>query len=296
MLHVHGLTKTYRTIRALDGLDLTVVAGEVTGLIGHNGAGKTTLVEIIAGLVRPDDGTVQVADVDAVRHPRAARALVGIAPQEQALYLPASARENLRMFAALRGLRPRAAAREIDELVAELALDDAVDRPVGLLSGGQRRRVQAASALLGHPPLLLLDEPTVGADPATRHALLAAVRRRAADGAAIVYTTHYLPELVDLDATLAVVRTGRVVARGTQRDLLAGLPARLEIELADPVPPGLHALGHVTGRTLVIRTATPTRTLAALAAAGHELVSVDVHHADLDDLFAALRTEVRDAA
>jgi ABC-2 type transport system ATP-binding protein len=296
MLDVFGATKTYGLIRALDGFDLSVAAGEVTGLIGHNGAGKTTLVEVVAGLTTPDAGTVRVSNVDVWNDPRGARSLIGLAPQEQALYLSVSVRENLRLFAALRGLRHREARSEIGDVVAELMLEDVVDRPVGLLSGGQRRRVQAASALLGRPPLLLLDEPTVGADPQTRTALLAAVRRRAAEGTAIVYTTHYLPELVELDATLAVARAGRVVARGAQRELLAGLPSRLTVEFAGPVPQALRARGDVVGRTLIVRSPEPTRFLADLAAADHELRSVDLHHASLDDLFAALREETSDVA
>jgi ABC-2 type transport system ATP-binding protein len=296
MLTVDHISKTCGAIRALDGFDLSVAAGEVTGLLGHNGAGKTTLVEVVAGLVRPDGGTVQIAGIDAQRHPRTVRSLVGVSPQEQALYLAASVRENLRLFAALRGLRGGRVRQEIDEVVADLLLADVIDRPVGLLSGGQRRRVQTASALLGHPPLLLLDEPTVGADPTTRTALLGAVRRRAHAGTAVVYTTHYLPELVELGATLAVARSGRVVARGSQHELLAGLPARLEVEFAGPVPPDLTHDGEVRGTTLIVRTAEPTHALAALAAAGHELRSVDVRHATLDDLFAALDEEAHDAA
>jgi ABC-2 type transport system ATP-binding protein len=297
MLDVRDISRAYGSIRALDGFELSVAAGEVTGLLGHNGAGKTTLVEVVAGLVRPDSGTVHIAGVDALRHPRIARSLVGVAPQEQALYLAASVRENLRLFAVLRGLRPCRARQEIDEVVADLLLEDVVDRPVGLLSGGQRRRVQTASALFGHPPLLLLDEPTVGADPQTRTtALLAAVRRRANEGTAIVYTTHYLPELVELGATLAVARSGRVVARGSQHELLAGLPAHLEVEFSGPVPHALVHLGEVAEHTLIVRTTEPTRVLADVAAAGHELRSVDVHHATLDDLFAALGDGVRNAA
>ncbi len=299
VLSVNGLRKRYGSVKALDGFDLAVAPGEVTGLLGHNGAGKTTFVEVVSGLVRPDAGTVRISGIDALqsaRAGRAARSLVGVAPQQQAVYLSASVRENLRLYASLLGLAGRAALREIDAVADELMLADVIDRPVGLLSGGQRRRVQAASALLGSPPLLLLDEPTVGADPQTRQALLAAVRARAAAGAAVVYTTHYLPELVDLGATLAVARDGQVVARGTQAELLADLPARLEVTFAGPVPAELVGRGEVASRdgtegdaVLTLRTAHPTSALAEIVSRGYVLRGVDVRHATLDDLFAALR-------
>jgi ABC-2 type transport system ATP-binding protein len=191
VLRAEGLRKRYGDQIALDGFDLTVEQGEITGLLGHNGAGKTTFVEVVTGLVRPDAGRVSTVG------------RIGYAPQEIALYPTLTVRENLRLFAALAGERRRGA---IVELAEELHLADSLDRPTGVLSGGQRRRTQAATALVGDPPLILLDEPTAGADPETRTALLAAVRARARSGAVIVYTTHYLPELVELDATLAVAR------------------------------------------------------------------------------------------
>lgn len=286
MLEVTSLTKAYGAIRALDGFDLTVRAGEIVGLVGRNGAGKTTFVEVVTGLVRPDSGRVRVAGVDALREPRAARRLLGVAPQEQALYLPATVREHLRLFGALAGMRRARVA--IDDIAAELRLTDVLDRPVGLLSGGQRRRVQAACALLPSPPVLLLDEPTVGADPTTRAALLDAVRRRATQGAAIVYTTHYLPELADLAATLAVADAGRVIARGAQADLLAGLPAEIRIGYPHEVPAALVGRGQVTGNVLRVNTFDPAATLADLLTSGHQPESVDIDRPGLDDLYRTL--------
>src|SRR6201996_7934663 len=202
MLTAEGLMKRYGTRLALAGFDLTVAPGEIAGLIGPNGAGKTTFVEIVTGLVRPDAGR-----------------LIGVAPQELALYQTVTVRENLRLFGGLAGLRGRGLDAAISRVLDELALGPVAGRRTGALSGGQRRRVQAATAMVGSPPLLLLDEPTAGADPETRSALLAAVRTRAAAGTAVLYTTHYLPELTELNATLALVRAGRVIARGTQEEL-----------------------------------------------------------------------------
>jgi ABC-2 type transport system ATP-binding protein len=220
MLIAEGLVKRYGARMALAGFDLSVAPGEITGLIGPNGAGKTTFVEIVTGLVRPDAGRVLVGGQNALRS-RAVRRLIGVAPQELALYQTVTVRENLELFGGLAGLRGRELDAAISRVLDELALGPVAGQQTGALSGGQRRRVQAATAMVGSPPLLLLDEPTAGADPETRSALLAAVRARAAAGTAVLYTTHYLPELDELDATLALARAGVVIARGT-RDELAG--------------------------------------------------------------------------
>ena len=316
MLEARGLVKRYRDRKALDGFDLSVAAGEIAGLIGHNGAGKTTFLEVVTGLVRPDAGTVTVGGTDARRHPRAARALTGIAPQEQALYLTATVSDNLRLFGALAGLHGAALRRAIDTVAQELMLTEVLGQRAGLLSGGQRRRTQAATALVGGAPLLLLDEPTAGADPETRAALLAAVRARAAAGAAVVYTTHYLPELADLGATLAVARAGRVIARGTQDRLMTGLPGELRLRFGErggpggsecsagaqsalaalPLPAEIRGRASMTGGELRITSNDPPADLAAVLAAGCAPQSVDVRRPDLDDLYRAIAAEVPDAA
>jgi ABC-2 type transport system ATP-binding protein len=311
MLKATGLVKHYGERAALAGFDLEVRAGEIAGLIGHNGAGKTTFVEVVTGLVRPEHGRVLVGGVDALRTPRAARRLLGVAPQEQALYPTATVRYNLRLFGALAGLGRTELHRAIDSVAEELRLTEVLGQRVGLLSGGQCRRTQAASALIGDPPLLLLDEPTAGADPETRAALLDAIRTRAAVGAAVLYTTHYLPELADLGATLAVARAGRVIARGTQDRLTRGLPGELRLRFApgarvpagagqpvDVAEAGERGAGglpaYVAGRVRVvgdelrIASTDPPADLAAVLAAGLAPVWVDVRRPDLDDLYAAL--------
>ncbi|MFM9443609.1 ABC transporter ATP-binding protein [Streptomyces acidiscabies] len=277
MLTVTGLVKSYGPRRALDGFDLTVAPGEIVGLIGHNGAGKTTFVETVTGLIEPDEGHLRIGPHDT---PRAARHLLGVAPQELALYGTVSARENVRLCAGLTGLRGRHRDAEITRVLEELHLTDLADRPTGTLSGGQRRRVQAATAMVGSPPLLLLDEPTAGADPETRTALLDAVKARAAAGAAVVYTTHYLPELVDLNATLALAREGRVIARGTQEALTRDLPGELRVTFT-------------TGPDHRAPTKTPAADLAALLATGRTPVTVDVRRPSLDDLYHSLEATAR---
>lgn len=219
ILAAEKLVKTYGRRRALDDFTLDVVAGEIVGLVGANGAGKTTFIEIVAGLVRPEAGSVTVGNLDAVKNPRAARKLLGVCPQETALYPSVTVARHLRLFATLAGLHRTALRRAVDDIAQLMQLTEVLDKPTELLSGGQRKRAQAATALIAERPLLLLDEPTVGADPQTRSALLDVVATRAAAGAAVVYTTHYLPELAELGATVAFVDAGHVTARGSQAEL-----------------------------------------------------------------------------
>ncbi|MGW2182066.1 ABC transporter ATP-binding protein [Streptomyces sp. NPDC001732] len=272
VLEVTGLTKRYGDIQALGGFTLSVAPGEIVGLVGHNGAGKSTFVEVVSGLIRADGGTVSVAG----HTPHAGRHLVGVCPQHLALYPSFTVREHLKLFGGLFGLRRGALRDAIDEVAVDLRLTEFLDRPAGFLSGGQQRRAQAGAALIHRPALLLLDEPTAGADPETRQALLETVRRRADDGAAVVYTTHYLTELTELEATLAVAKRGRVIARGTADELLTGLPGEVRLTFDD---------GTEERRS----TDDPTGALAGmLAAAGRPVASVDVRKPDLDDLYRSL--------
>ncbi|MEU8380222.1 ABC transporter ATP-binding protein, partial [Streptosporangium sp. NPDC048865] len=221
-----------------------MAAGEIVGLLGHNGAGKTTFVEIVSNLTRPDGGSVTIDG----RPPAAVRGHVGVAPQHIALYPSATVGEHLELFGRLSGLRGAALRSAIDDLAVVLRLTGLMDRRAGKLSGGQQRRVQAATALVHRPGLLLLDEPTAGADLETRQAMLEVVKQRAGEGAAVVYTTHYLPELTELQATIAVARDGRVIARGSYEELARDLPGEVRVTLegeeelsrrAGGCPPGL---------------------------------------------------------
>ncbi len=168
MLDLQGVRKAYGDRPALDGVDLSVGAGSILGLLGPNGAGKTTLVSIVAGLRRPDQGDVRVGGIDVVRIPKAAQALIGLAPQETGVYPTLTVRDNLWFFGGLAGIRRRDRRRRLETLAAALGLEALMERRVGQLSGGERRRVHTALALVGEPPLVLLDEPTTGADVRTR--------------------------------------------------------------------------------------------------------------------------------
>lgn len=238
VLEARDVEKRYDDHLALAGVSLQLLPGAVVGLLGPNGAGKSTFVSIVGGLFTPDAGTVHIDGIDVVAQPAIARSLVGLAPQETGLYELLTVRENLMFFAELAGLRRRARVARIEELAHALQLSALLDRTAFALSGGERRRLHTAIAFVHRPRLLLLDEPTVGADIETRAALLDIVRAAADDGAAIVYSTHYLPEVESLRATVAMLMQGRLIATGTLDQLVAA-HGRAGVELRfDGPPPG----------------------------------------------------------
>lgn len=251
VLALDGVVKRYRgrDVPALDGVDLTVAPGQVLALLGPNGAGKSTLVGIASGLLKPDSGTARVVGVDPHRRRSIVRSSVGLAPQEIGIYPALTVRQNLRALGEMYGLKARRARERADELLGPFALEELADRPAGELSGGQRRRVHAAGALINEPRLVLMDEPTAGADPRTRSDILRVVRAAADEGAAVLYTTHYLPEVEQLDADIALLEAGRIVAT----DSVAGLVARhaetaLLLTVVGPVPA---AIREAAGMTVV---------------------------------------------
>jgi ABC-2 type transport system ATP-binding protein len=221
MLVAHGVRKRYGDTVALDGVDLVVEGGTILGLLGPNGAGKTSLVSIVAGLRRPDAGTVHVAGIDVARDPQRAQASIGYAPQETGVYPTLTVRDNLRFFAGLTGLRRTDLRERVDEVGAALGLTDLFERRASEISGGERRRLHTAIALVHRPALVLLDEPTTGADVRTRTEILDLVRSLAAAGSAVVYSTHYLHEIEELGATVAFIDRGRIVASGALDDLVS---------------------------------------------------------------------------
>ncbi|MFF8765821.1 ABC transporter ATP-binding protein [Nocardiopsis dassonvillei] len=271
MLEALSLFKDFGTVRALDGFTLVAEPGEIVGLVGHNGAGKTTFARVVSGLLRPDGGRALIGG----EPPRAARRLLGLAPQHLALYPTLTPRETLRLFGGLHGLHRRSLDAAVDEVADALRLTGFLDRRVGVLSGGQQRRVQAAAAMVHRPCLLLLDEPTAGVDPETRRALLDAVRARAEQGSTIVYTTHYLPELTELGASIAVAHGGRVLARGSAPELLGGLPGEVRLSFDD--------------EEVRVPTTDPTATLARLLTeTARPVRAVDLRQPTLDDLYRAV--------
>jgi len=238
MLEITGLHKAYRGRAVLRGVDLSAARGQVVGLLGANGAGKTTLISIVAGLRPADAGRVRVAGVDALRDRRRAATHIGLAPQELGLYPTLTVVANLTLFARLAGLRGAVLRRRVHDTAERLGLQDQLTRRAAELSGGQKRRLHTGLALLHRPDLMFLDEPTVGADVPSRAGILDVVREMAAAGGTVVYTTHYLAELEQLGADIAVLHEGRIAVRGSLAEVV-GRYARASVALrfAGPPPP-----------------------------------------------------------
>lgn len=222
LVELTGLGKTYGSIQALNGAGLAVAAGEVVALLGPNGAGKSTLMSIAAGLLRADAGRVVVAS--GVR--------IGLMPQEHAVYPMLTAVENLAFIGRAVGLRRAAIQLEIERVLQAVQLGDRRDDRVARFSGGMKRRLGFAAAILGRPQVLLLDEPTAGVDPQSRLGLLELVRRQAATGVGVVYSTHYIEEAEFIADRVTILDHGRVLASGTVRALIAEQgETRLEVDV-----------------------------------------------------------------
>ena len=224
-ISAEGLVKVYKSrknqVRALDGVDLEVAEGTVMGLLGPNGAGKTTAVRILATLLRPDAGRATVAGFDVVRQPDEIRRVIGLSGQYAAVDENLTGRENLWLFGRLYQLTSPEAKRRADELLGQFDLLDAADRVVKTYSGGMRRRLDLASALIGRPRLLILDEPTTGLDPRSRLGMWDVIRELVREGTTLLLTTQYLEEADELADAIAVVDHGRIIARGTADELKA---------------------------------------------------------------------------
>ena len=291
MLAINGLKKAYGNQEVLRGVDLEAEAGEIVGLLGPNGAGKTTIVAIVAGLRRANAGTATVDGIDALAHPERAREVLGLAPQDLGIYPVLSVARNLAFFAELSGLTGKTLRRRVTDVADALDLTRLLGHKAATLSGGQKRRLHTAMALVHEPKVLFLDEPPVGADVRTRNQILEVVRQRAEAGCAIVYTSHYLTEIEDLAATVAVLEGGRIIARGPLANLVAerGSPAlRLTFEGQAPALPGFEIAGSVA----TLRTSDPAHAAAGilgrLNGSTEKLRSVDIVRPSLEAAYLAL--------
>jgi ABC-2 type transport system ATP-binding protein len=276
-----------REVQALDDVSFDIEAGEFFGLLGPNGAGKTTLISVLAGLSQATGGRVLVRGHDVVTDYAAARKSLGIVPQELVFDPFFSVRESLRIQGGYFGVHSNDA--WIDELLANLGLADKADANMRQLSGGMKRRVLVAQALVHRPPVIVLDEPTAGVDVELRQTLWQFVARLNKEGHTVLLTTHYLEEAEALCGRIAMLKQGRVVALDRTSALLAGTASTmLRFKTDDALPPALAAHARVTGRIvqLTAHDASEVETLlAALRAGGVKVEDLEIGRADLEDVF-----------
>ena len=318
-IEAHDLVKVYSSrsgeVRALDGVDLEVPQGSVLGLLGPNGAGKTTTVRVLTTLLIPDKGTATVAGCDVVADADEVRRRIGLSGQYSAVDEYLTGRENLQMIGRLYHLGKKRSAERAAELLDRFDLSDAADRPVKGYSGGMRRRLDLAGALVAHPPVLFLDEPTTGLDPRSRLGLWEVIEGLVRDGTTLLLTTQYLEEADRLADTIAVVDHGRVIARGTSDELKSQVGGeRLELVVAsseslDAARTTLARLGndepHVEPHTRTVGVSvtggaqTLLEVLRQLDEQDIAVSDVGLHRPTLDDVFLTLtgqRTESQDEA
>ncbi len=250
MIEVSNLYKRFGSIEAVRGVSFRVPPGEVFGLLGPNGAGKSTIIDMLCGLVKPDAGIARLDGIDVAARPRAARQVLGVVPQEPALYAELSGVDNLLFFGRLYGLAGDDLKQRAADVLSRVGLSDRARDRIEQYSGGMVRRLNIAAGLLHAPKAILMDEPTVGLDPQTRLAILDLVRDIAARGAAVLYTTHYLDEAERLCDRVAIIDQGTVLAEGTLAELRQAAGEREIVALRgrfrpDAVPASCGALPDV---------------------------------------------------
>ena len=316
IIEASGLTKTYKSktgpVHALAGLDLTVPRGTVKAILGPNGAGKTTVVKILTTLIRPDTGTAVVDGINVLDDPKAVRSIIGVSGQYAAVDENLTGFENLEMVGRLYHLGGAASRRRAQELIDLFELTAAGNRPVKGFSGGMRRRIDLAGALVFNPKILFLDEPTTGLDPRSRMALWGVINKLVDDGTTVLLTTQYLEEADQLADSIAVIDYGKVIAEGTSDELKAQIGGhRVVIALVDAADatgarevlarygagePQVSSDGR--GIDVAVTDGPPAlqHVLADLRAAGIELHDAGMRRPTLDDVFLKLTGHKADMA
>jgi ABC-2 type transport system ATP-binding protein len=308
-ISVTGLVRSFGEVKALDGVDLEAPPGSVLGLLGPNGAGKTTAVRVLTTLLRPDAGTVLVTGLDVVRDAVALRSRIGLAGQYAAVDENLTGLENLVMVGRLYGERRAAAKRRGQELLERFDLVDAANRPVKTYSGGMRRRLDLAAALVASPPVLFLDEPTTGLDPRSRLEVWATIEGLVAEGTTVLLTTQYLDEADRLADLIAVIDRGHVIAEGTPDELKDRVGGeRLEVHLADAhaVQTAVRALAPMSDEppsadeetvrlTVRQRTGTIVEAVRRLDEVGVAVDDLGLRRPTLDDVFLSLTGHAAEA-
>jgi ABC-2 type transport system ATP-binding protein len=297
-----GLEKSYGSVRALAGVDLEVPEGTVMGLLGPNGAGKTTIIRILTTLLKPDAGSARVAGLDVVRDAARLRERIGLAGQYAAVDENLTGLENLTMVGRLYGERRAAARRRGEELLERFELLEAANRPTKTYSGGMRRRLDLAAALVARPPVLFLDEPTTGLDPRSRLQLWETIEGLVSEGTTVLLTTQYLDEADRLSSEIAVIDHGRVIAGGTPdelKDRVGGERLEIRLEHAAQAEAAVHALATMAddppladGELVTVgvhrRSGAIVEAVRRLDGAGVGVADIALRRPTLDDVFLTL--------
>ncbi|WP_189310659.1 ATP-binding cassette domain-containing protein [Streptomyces brasiliensis] len=310
-IYAEGLVKTFGDVRALDGVDLDVPEGTVLGLLGPNGAGKTTTVRCLTTLLRPDSGKAVVAGVDVLRHPDTVRRSIGLSGQFAAVDEYLTGRENLQMVGQLYQMKAKAAKTRAEALLEQFHLTEAADRPTKTYSGGMRRRLDLAAALVVSPPVMFMDEPTTGLDPRNRQQLWEVIKQLVSGGTTLLLTTQYLEEADHLAHEIAVVDQGRVIAKGTSDQLKArtgGERVEVVVHEREHIPTAVEVLrafgkGETTveehTRKLTVPVTGGAKLLAEvireLDTRGIEIDDIGLRRPTLDDVFLSLTGHVAEA-
>jgi ABC-2 type transport system ATP-binding protein len=302
MIRAEDLRKSYNGRVALDGVSFLVNAGEIVGLLGPNGAGKTTTLSILSGVIAPDSGRASIATHDLATDPRVARRSLGLVPQSLALYPTLTALENLMFWGRIQGMASVDALGHARTLLMEVGLDDRAGDEVNEFSGGMMRRLNIACGMMHSPAALMLDEPTVGVDPQSRGRIFAVVEAAAQAGGAILYSTHYMEEAERLCDRIVLIDHGKIVAQGTDRELiaLAGTEPRIEVMTKKALPrgwsdgiPGVGELpwevvdGFKAALTLHTLDQVPD-VIKRAGEVGEEVIEFHVHRPNLQDAFLKL--------
>jgi len=237
LLTAQNLHKRYNGVHAVRGISFQIAEGEIYSLLGPNGAGKTTTIGMLTTLLAPTEGEASIGGYSVTRQPHKVRAIIGVVPQEIALYTDLTARENLRFWGRMAGLRGRLLKERVAEALDLAGLQERADDKVSAYSGGMQRRLNIAVGLLNRPKILFLDEPTVGIDPQSRRRILDTVKELNRQGLAVLYTTHYMEEAQELSHRIGIIDNGRLIAEGTLDELIRAAAAREHILLTLETPP-----------------------------------------------------------